>query len=86
MKKILLLPLLLLSLVGCNKTETIDYEAIDKEIKGCYTYFKYATNLEENSPGFGLTLDRWTNKSLSSIAATGFLLASYPVLVEEGLM
>lgn len=90
---ILLLPILLLSLVGCNskkeeepKEEPIDYTPINEEIKGCYTYFQYATNLKEDSLGFGLTLDRWTNKSLSSIAATGFLLGSYPVFVEEGLM
>ena len=64
----------------------IDYTPINKEIKCCYTYFTHATNYEEGSNGYGLTLDRWTNKSLSSIAATGFLLACYPVFVEEGLM
>ena len=87
MKKILLLPLLLLSLIGCNQNKSaIDFVAMSREIKGCYTYFQHSTNYEEGSSGYGLTLDRWTNKSMSSIAATGFLLASYPVFVEEGLM
>ena len=96
-KLILLLPALLISIVGCNQGskekepkepegETIDYTPINQEIKCCYTYFRYSTNLKEDSPGYGLTLDRWSNKSLSSIAATGFLLGSYPVFVEEGLM
>ena len=100
MKKelLLILPALLISMMGCDNQNhpsnsnsgseqtTIDYAPIDQEIKGCYNYFKYATNLKEGSPGYGLTLDRWTNKSMSSIAATGFLLASYPVFVEQGLM
>ena len=85
-KLVLLVPFLLFSMVGCQKQPVIDYTPINEEIKGCYTYFTYATNYEENSPGYGLTLDRWTQKDLSSIAATGFLLASYPVFVEEGLM
>lgn len=101
MKKhlLLLLPTLLISVVGCDMhgggesndpsnsgEEVIDYAPIDQEIRGCYTYFRYATNLTAGSPGYGLTLDRWTNKSMSSIAATGFLIASYPVFVEQGLM
>ncbi len=63
-----------------------DYAAIDKELKGCYEYFKSTTNYNKDSAGYGLTQDRLTNRTLASIAATGFLLASYPVFVEKGYM
>ena len=63
-----------------------DYSAINKEIKGSYNYFKYTTNLTEGSKGYGLTQDRLTSRTMASIGATGFLLGSYPVFVEEGLM
>lgn len=63
-----------------------DYKAIDKELKGCYEYFKWTTNLTDGSSGYGLTQDRLTNRNMSSIAATGFVLGSYPVFVEQGYM
>lgn len=89
MKKpmILLIPSMLVSMMGINAcSASVDYTPINQEIKGCYNYFMNATNFKDGSNGYGLTLDRWTNRTLSSIAATGFLLASYPVFVEEGLM
>ena len=63
-----------------------DVAAIKKELKGCFRYFMGTTNLNDESSGFGLAQDRLSNKNLSSIAATGFLLACYPVFVEQGLM
>ena len=73
--------------VSLNKNiKSIDISALYKEIKGCYNYFMETTNLIEGSKGFGLTQDRFSNPTLSSIAATGFLLASYPVFVELNLM
>ena len=59
-----------------------DLTPLYQELKGCYNYFMDTTNFIEDSKGYGLTQDRFTDKSLSSIAATGFLLASYPVFVE----
>ena len=99
MKKLLLLilPTMLLSLAGCNGNsennqpevpeDTIrsaeNIAAIDKELKGCFNYFTFSTNYTVGSAGYGLTRDRLTNSSMASIAATGFLLASYPVFVEQ---
>lgn len=70
-----------------SSEEPFDYTPIDKEIEGCYNYFvKYTTNYTEDSPAFGLCRDRLTDLTTCSIAATGFLLGSYPVFVEQGLM
>ena len=80
-------------LSGCNKNGKnsekdgdFDYTYINKEIEYCYNYFMDTTNYTEGSRGFGLTQDRLTNRAMSSIAATGFLLGSYPVFVKENLM
>lgn len=101
MKKIyFIIPLIAILLSGCQSgttsstslvpssstSEPFDYDPIDKEIKGCFNYFMDTSNFTKGSPGFGLALDRYTNKLSCSIGATGFLLASYPVFVEEGLM
>ena len=82
--KALLLLLFLISIV--HTKQSIPITAINKEIKGCYNYFMDTTNFNENSKGYGLTQDRLTDPFLSSIAATGFLIASYPVFVETKLM
>ena len=105
--RLLILPLLLLSIVGCSSNDTkkednsnqnqdktpddptpepFDYSPIDKELKGCFYYFTKTSNYKEDSSGYGLALDRYGDKASSSIAATGFLLASYPVFVEQGYM
>ena len=65
-----------------NNKESIDLTLLYKEIEGCYNYFMDTTNFIEDSKGYGLTQDRFTDETLSSIAATGFLIASYPVFVE----
>ena len=59
-----------------------DLAPLYQELKDCYDYFMDTTNFKQGSKGFGLVRDRQTNIYLSSIAATGFLLASYPVFVE----
>ena len=86
-KTLLLYILSLLIQISLNKNiQSIDLSALYKEIKGCYNYFMETTNLIEGSKGFGLTQDRFSDPTLSSIAATGFLLGSYPVFVELNLM
>ena len=73
--------------MNCNNNKEIkDLSPLYKEIEGCYNYFMDTTNFIEGSKGYGLTQDRLTNPSLSSIAATGFLIASYPVFIELKLM
>ena len=69
-----------------NNKESMDLTIFYKEIEGCYKYFMDTTNFIEDSKGYGLTQDRFTNSILSSIAATGFLIASYPVFVELKLI
>ena len=66
--------------------EPYDMAPIDQELRGCFNFFTFATNYTTGSQGYGLTADRMTNTSLASIAATGFLLASYPVFVEQGYL
>ena len=63
-----------------------DLSPLYEEINGCFNYFMDTTNFIEGSKGYGLTQDRLTDPTLSSIAATGFLLASYPVFVEIKLI
>ena len=63
-----------------------DLSPLYEEINGCFNYFMDTTNFIEGSKGYGLTQDRLTDPTLSSIAATGFLLASYPVFVELNLI
>lgn len=78
----------ILTLSSCNKGFSKDtyMSNIDEEIKKTYQYFMDTTNLNTESKGYGLVRDRYTNKSLASIASVGFALASYPIYVEEGYM
>ena len=69
-----------------EKTEDFDYTHINQELQYCYNYFKDTTNYADGTNGFGLTQDRLTSTQMSSIAATGFLLASYPVFVKENYL
>lgn len=90
MKRTLLaLTLMTLALSSCgphiSDRERWD-EAARLEIERTRRYFENVTNLEEGSAGYGLVLDRFSDRGMSSIAATGFALGGYPVYVEEGLM
>ncbi|MCR5491249.1 MAG: hypothetical protein K6F32_03875 [Bacilli bacterium] len=67
-----------------SEEQPIDMAAIDKELYACFRYLSDTTNLSETSKGYGLVQDRYTDKSVCSIAATGFALAAYPVFVEQG--
>ena len=84
---LLLGTLSLLTISSCGPSKgSINENLIKDEIEKTYNYFMATTNLNENSNGYGLVQDRFTNKNSSSIAATGFALAAYPIYVEEGLM
>ena len=72
----------LLQIISNNDKSLKDLSPLYKELEGCYNYFMDTTNFIEDSKGYGLTQDRFTDTTLSSIAATGFLIASYPVFVE----
>ncbi|MBQ4255986.1 MAG: hypothetical protein II721_08410, partial [Bacilli bacterium] len=69
-----------------SSDEEFDMAPINKELEACFQYFNDTTNLSETSAGYGLVQDRYTEKQLCSIAATGFALASIPVFVEEGYL
>ena len=58
-----------------------DY-SIDKELLCCLDFLLNCTNLEEGSTGYGLTLDNTKNKLISSIAASGFMLANIPIAIK----
>jgi len=46
-----------------------------KEAKDSYNFLIDHTNFEDNSPGYGLTLDRTSNKDAASVAGSGFMLS-----------
>ena len=57
--------------------------SIDNELFNCYKFFMDFTNFNEQSPGYGLTLDNTTKIDSCSIAASGFMLASLVIGVEH---
>ena len=81
------------TLVGCNnnsdpgKVDTKSEALLYNEANNTFLYFMETTNFDENSIGYGMARDRYPNSpSLSSIAATGFMLASLPYGVENNLI
>jgi uncharacterized lipoprotein NlpE involved in copper resistance len=68
MKKILILMLIVLSLVGCSNAETTEepereYTAEEllllSEMEASFWFFYEQANQDENSPGYGLINDRY---------------------------
>ncbi len=59
---------------------------LELEAKACFKFFwdGHNTNLEENSKGYGLVLDRTNKKDRSSMASVGFSLSAYVIGVERG--
>ncbi|MBK8902586.1 MAG: hypothetical protein IPM53_15465 [Anaerolineaceae bacterium] len=57
------------------------YEMLDKLQENTYGYF-----IEEYNPENGLVRDKSDGGTKASIAATGFALSSYPVVVSDGLL
>jgi hypothetical protein len=57
-----------------------------KELQGSIEFFLKYTNLNPQSPGFGLTVDSTKDALFSSIASTGFALTAWVIAAERGLM
>lgn len=72
-----------LVLVSC-KPKNDELKIINEEQKLSFNYLWENTNTIEGSKGYGLVMDRSSNRSLASIAAVGFSLASIPSGVENG--
>ena len=57
-----------------------------RELQGSLEFFLDFTNLDPDSPGFGLTTDSTKNLKMASIAATGFALTAWVIASERGLL
>ncbi|HHU27809.1 TPA: hypothetical protein GXZ54_01470, partial [bacterium] len=56
-------------------------------LKEAYDSFRFLidhTNFDENSKGYGLTLDRTSNKIMSSLCASGFMLTGLVIGASRG--
>lgn len=91
-KKLFILIIFILSLVlfGCENGKTKNErgeQILINEANATFSFFWETSNSDENSPGYGFSLDRYPNNpSLSSIASTGFMLAALPYGVEKGFI
>ncbi|MFN8529685.1 MAG: glucoamylase family protein [Anaerolineae bacterium] len=56
------------------------------ELQGSIDFFLQFTNLDPQSPGFGLTVDATKKLEIASIAATGFALSGWVIAAERGLL
>lgn len=90
MKKIVMICGILLfgmTLIACQPKQKVDprKEILFQESKLSFEFFWETSNHDENSPGYGLSRDRYEgNTVIASIAAVGFHLASLPAGVENG--
>lgn len=55
-----------------------------KEAHDSFRFLMDHTNFDESSTGYGLTLDRSSNKIMSSVAASGFMLTSLVIGATRG--
>lgn len=62
----------------------MDLAKLDDLQKRIFNYFQTYTNLDENSVGFGLSLDHTQRVDVASIATTGFYLSSLVIGVNNG--
>ncbi|MCD4826477.1 MAG: hypothetical protein K8Q99_01695 [Acholeplasmataceae bacterium] len=62
----------------------MDLSNLDDLQKRIFNYFQTYTNLDENSKGFGLSLDHTQRLEVASIASTGFYLSSLVIGVDNG--
>lgn len=59
---------------------------LHRELQGSIEFFLDFTNLDPNSPGFGLTADCTKKPQIASIAATGFALSAWVIASERGFL
>jgi len=57
-----------------------------QELRGALDFFRACTNLNADSPGYGLTADASHRPEFASIAATGFALSAWVIAVERCLL
>ncbi len=73
---------------GCETTLTREQllekygDSIQKEMKGCFDFFW--DNASKSEQGYGLIVDRSSDKGTASIASVGFGLTAYIIGVEQG--
>ncbi|MBL8160373.1 MAG: hypothetical protein JNJ61_00190 [Anaerolineae bacterium] len=59
---------------------------LHRELQGSVEFFLNYSNLDPQSPGFGLTLDATKDARIASIAATGFALSAWVIAAERGFV
>lgn len=59
---------------------------LHRELQGSIDFFLDFTNLDPNSPGFGLTVDATKKPQIASIASVGFSLSAWVIASERGLL
>ncbi len=61
-------------------------DILRRELQGSVEFYRDFTNLDPNSPGFGLTVDSTKKAKFASIAATGFALSAWVIGSERGVI
>lgn len=62
------------------------HDLLHRELQGSVEFFLDFTNLDAQSPGFGLTVDATKQPQIASIAATGFALSAWVIAAERGFL
>ncbi len=61
-------------------------DILHHELQGSVEFYRDFTNLQQGSPGYGLTVDSTKKANFASIAATGFALTAWVIGSERGYM
>jgi len=64
----------------------MNQELLFRELRAAFDFFHDFTNLDPDSPGFGLTVDSTKQPQIASIAATGFALTAWVIAAERGYL
>jgi len=64
----------------------MNQELLFRELRASFDFFHDFTNLDPDSPGFGLTVDSTKQPQIASIAATGFALTAWVIAAERGYL
>lgn len=59
-------------------------ELLEAEVKGCFEFFKAYSNLNTDSAGYGLVVDRSNNLKRCSIASVGYMFSVLVIGCERG--